>query len=170
MFQLRSVCSTFRDYVDDEITILKYINLAGCLRFEPFRILGTICRNIEVLNFARCSWLTDDLLIPLLEKNSKSLVEINISNCDGLTVKSMQPIIIGSKNLKKLNLSKCFWLTVGCLEAFVFHHSHVIEEFDLSGCNMLTERCLNLLLQKFRWLRVLCLASITCVNDNVLFR
>lgn len=136
---------------------------------EPLRVLGTLCNRLEYLNFARCIWLTDDLLIPLLENNSKTLVEINLSGCDSLTEKSIQPIIIESKNLKKVNLSKCSWLTVGFFEVFIFHHSHV-EELDLSGCYMLTERCLNLLLQKFRCLRVLCLASVTCVNDNVLFR
>lgn len=144
--------------------------MAGCDErvIEPLKVLGTLCQNLEVINFARCSWITDDLLIPLLEKNSKTLIEINLSSCDNITQKSLQPIIIESKKLKKLNLSKCFWLTVGSLEAFVFHHSHVME-LDLSYCDMLTERCLHLLLQKFRCLRVLCLASVTCVNDNILF-
>lgn len=171
LFQLRCVSSTFRDYVDDELSVLKEINLAGYERnlAEPVRVLGTLCKSLTLLNFARCSWLTDDLLIPLLESNSKTLVEINLSGCENLTEKSIQPIIIESKKLRKLNLSKCFWLTVGCLETFVFHHWHV-EYLDLSNCNMLTERCLNLLLQKFRYLRVLCLASVTCVNDNVLFK
>jgi hypothetical protein len=132
-------------------------------------VLGSLCSQLEHLNFARCNWLTDDLLIPLLENNSKTLVEINLSGCDTITEKSIQPIIIESKKLKKLNLSKCYWLTVGSLEAFVFHHSHV-EELDLSYLQLLTERCLNLMLQKFRCLRILCLANVTCVNDNVLFR
>lgn len=134
---------------------------------EPFKVLASLCEKVETLNVARCTWMTDDLLLPMIEKNSNSLILINISGCE-VTEKSLQPVIIGSKRLRRLNMSKCFWLTVGTVEAFVFHHTHV-EELDLSGCHMLTERCLNLLLQKFRNLRMLCLASVQCVTDNVLF-
>lgn len=171
ILQIRCVSTTFRDYIDDELTLLRKINVAGSAEdvIENFKVISRLCGKLEDINVARCAWMTDDLLMPLIEKNSKTLVAINLSGCDNVTEKSLQPIIIqSSKKLKRLNLSKCCWLTVGTLEAFVFHHSHV-EELDLSGCHMLTERCLNILLQKFRNLRMLCIASVPCVTDNVLF-
>lgn len=170
LFQIRSVCTTFRDYIDDELTVLKEINLAGYDErvIEPFKVLARLCENLEELNFARCNWITDELLLPMIETNAKTITSINLCGCDNLTIKSLQPIIIASKNLKKLNLAKCKWLTIGTLEAFVFHHTHV-EELDLSECDIITERCLNILLQKFRNLKTLCLASVSCVNDSCLF-
>lgn len=152
------------------MSLLKDINIAGCDErlIEPFKVLSNLCEKVESLNIARCLWMTDDILLPLIERNYHSISSLNVSGSENITEKSLQPIIIGSKKLKKLNLSKCFWLSIGIIEAFIFHHSHV-EELDLSGCHMLTERCLILLLQKFKKLQTLCLASVQCVTDNVLF-
>lgn len=170
LFQIRCVSTTFRDYIDDELTVLKQINIAGSdeRAIEPFKVLSRLCEKLEDLNVARYDWMSDDLLLPIIEKSTKSLVAINLGGCDNLTEKTLQPIIIEGKRLKRLNLAKCYWLTVGTLEAFVFHHSYV-EELDLSDCHMLTERCLLILLQKFRNLRMLCIASVSCVTDNILF-
>ncbi|KAG5675988.1 hypothetical protein PVAND_005844 [Polypedilum vanderplanki] len=171
IFNLRCVSSDFRDYFDNELAVLKVLNFAGqddravsCLK-----LLNNRCMNLRTINFSNCRWLTNDLLIPMLFNNSHTLREINLSRCENLTEMAIHPLIIHCKQIKKLVLSHCsHWLTIGSLEALIFHHCN-IEELDLTGCVTMSERCLTLLLQKFQKLKVLCLASMPCVNDNILF-
>jgi hypothetical protein len=168
-FNLRCVSVEFRDYFDIEITKLKSVILpkAHAKTVNPFKVLCEKCLNLETINLSHNDWLTDDLLSKLLIKNSKTLKSLNLNFCLKLTSVALQPVVIVGKNLTKLSLHSCSWLSVGCIEAIAFHHEN-IEELDISAC-IISERCLVILLNKFRLLRVLSLSSVTTVNDNILF-
>lgn len=60
------------------------------------------------------------------------------------------------------------FLLDGCLETIAFHQTELVE-LDLSNCMTISERCLIILLNNFRRLQVLSLASVTNVTDNILF-
>jgi hypothetical protein len=169
-FNLRCVNTTLRDYIDNELIYIKRIDLPGIKEdiSESFRVLSDKCVNLKYLNLSRSNWITNDLILPLLEQNTESLIGINLSYCGNLSSKALHPVYTFCKNLRNLNLSNCYFLTSGSLETLIFHHSK-IEELDLSNCNLLTERCLMIMLQKFTHLRVLNLASISSISDNVLF-
>lgn len=168
-FSLRCVSVDLHDYIDKEIAKMKKLVLPKCHEnaVKPFKVLCEKCCHLEVINLSQNSWLSDDLLSKLLAANSKTLVNLNLNNCSKLTSVALQPAIIDCKILRKLSLQSCFWLTVGCIEAIAFHHE-LLEELDLSNC-LLSERSLIILLNKFRLLRILSLASVATVSDNILF-
>jgi F-box and leucine-rich repeat protein 15 len=169
LFNLRSVSVDFRDYVNREISKLKRITLPKSHEtiVNSFEVLCDNCCSLEVINLNHNDWLTDEILSKLLERNSKTLKTLSLNSCNNLSSVGLQPAIINCKRLKKLSLHSCYWLTVGCIEAIAFHHEN-LEDLDLSNC-LISERCLVILLNKFRNLKVLSLSSITTVNDNILF-
>lgn len=169
LFSLRCVCVDFKNYVDDEISKIKKLILPKSHEsvVNSINVLSEKCCKLEVINLNHNSWLTDELLKKFLEKNSKSLKSLTLNSCNNLSSVALQPAIIGCKLLQKLSLHSCSWLTVGCIEAIAFHHES-LQELDLSNCSI-SERCLVILLNKFRLLRILSLSSISTVNDNILF-
>lgn len=168
-FRLRCVSVEFRDYLDKEIVKLKKIQFptTDIKVIKSFKVLCEKCCFLETVNMNRQEWLRDDLLIPLLKKNTKTLMSLNLNDCPNLSSVSLH-FIINCTKLKKLSLHNCFWLTVGCLETIAFHQN-TLEELDLTNCKMISERCLIILLNSFRKLRILSLASVSNVNDNILF-
>lgn len=169
LFTLRCVSVNFRDYIDKEIVNLKKIQFPtkDAKVMKSFKVLCKKCCNLETINLGRQEWLRDELLIPMLEKNTKSLVSLNLNNCPNLSSVSLH-FIINCNKLKKLSLQNCLWLTVGCLETIAFHQNN-LEELDLTNCKVISERSIIILLNSFRKLRILSLASVSNVNDNILF-
>lgn len=169
LFNLRCVCSDFRSYIDKELRTKKTLKLQSQdeRAEESFKVLSDKCCSLEIINLSRNVWLRDDMLMPMLDKNAKSIVSLNLNECTNLTSVALQPVIIGCKNIRKLSLQN-FNLTVGCLETFAFHQTN-LQELDLGNCRMISERSIILLLNNFTQLRTLSLASVANVNDNVLF-
>jgi F-box and leucine-rich repeat protein 15 len=169
-------CSKLSKQLIDEYALpaWKDVNLSGNNSThisQAFAVLADNCRNTVQLNVAKCNWITDNLLIPFLQNNQKLMV-VNLNgndSCD-LTPSSLQPIIIRKNKLKVLKLAKCNWLTIGAMQALAFHlASQDLQELDISYCCSLNERCICILLHSFRKLRVLSLAYISNVTDNVMF-
>jgi hypothetical protein len=169
LFNLRCTCVTFRDYIDVELSKLKKMILPKSHEsiMTSFEVMCDKCSSLKVLNLNHNDWLTDEILSKILRKNSKTLKSLSLNSCNNLSSVGLQPAIIDCKQLRKLSLHSCYWLTVGCIEAIAFHHEN-LEDLDLSSC-LISERCLVILLNKFRNLKVLSLSSIATVNDNVLF-
>lgn len=188
LFKLRCVSRKFKEYIDQELAKIKVLQLAAHSSgfIDAFRVLADQCCNIENLNLSCNNWLTDDLLLKILKRNTKTLQNVSLNYCENLSSTAIQPII-ECRKLKKLNLQSCSWLTgdyhlrshfphllsfdsftVGCLETIAFHQTELLE-FDLGYCRTISERCLIILLNNFRHLRVLSLASVSNVTDNVLF-
>jgi Leucine Rich repeat len=169
LFSLRAACKDIKFYIDNELRKCKKLILPnrGERVKSPFKVLSENCSNLNTINLSRNQWIDDEMLMPLLEKNARTLESLNLSDCSNLTSVALQPVIINCSRLKKLNLHNCFFLTVGCLEAIAFHQTN-IQELDLSNCIM-GERTLVVLLSSQWRLHVLSLASVITVNDNVLF-
>ena len=169
LFSLRCVNTEFREYINKELIKLKKIQIPAESEkaINAFKVLCEKCCNLETINLNKSDWLTDELLIPLLTNNAKSLISLSLNNCSNLTSVALH-FIIDCAKLKKLSLHNCFWLSVGCLETIAFHQAN-LENLDLTNCKMISERCIIILLNRFRKLRVLNLASVTNVNDNILF-
>ncbi|CRK93835.1 CLUMA_CG007362, isoform A [Clunio marinus] len=170
LFTLRCVSKDLRNYIDNELIKLKRLTVPARNEkaITAFQVVSEKCENLETINLNRNEWLTDECLVKLLNKNSKTLVNLSLNNCVNLTSIVLQPVIISCRKLKKLSLQSCYWLTIGCLETIAFHRTD-LENLDLSKCKMISERCLIVILNNFRKLKTLSLASVTNVNDNVLF-
>ncbi|XP_075152133.1 F-box and leucine rich repeat protein jetlag isoform X2 [Haematobia irritans] len=171
LFTLRCCSQAAKRLVDGAIEKLTEINFAGNnspnIHFA-FRVLGENCKKLENLQLARCHWMTDELLLPILAKN-KHLKVVNLNECVNITPMALQPIIIECKDLRVLKLSKCQWLTTGAVDALTLHQSN-LEEFDISHCAAIGERCLIIFFRKLNKLTILSLANTLSVTDQVLIQ
>lgn len=171
LFTLRCCSQNTKRLVEAALERLIEINLSGICSHNvklTFKVLGNHCRRLENLHLARCHWLTDKLLLPILAKN-KRLKIVNLNECVNITPLALQPIIIECKDLRVLKLSKCQWLTTGAVDALTLHQSN-LEEFDISHCAAIGERCLIIFFRKLNKLTILSLANTPSVTDQVLIQ
>ncbi|XP_023296858.2 F-box/LRR-repeat protein 15 isoform X1 [Lucilia cuprina] len=171
LFILRCCSQTAKHLVEATLERLIEINLSGNSSNNvelTFKVLGDHCRRLENLHLARCHWLTDELLLPILAKN-KRLKIVNLNECINITPLALQPIIIECKDLRVLKLSKCQWLTTGAVDALTLHQNN-LEEFDISYCAAIGERCLIIFFRKLNKLTILSLAHTPSVTDQVLIQ
>lgn len=172
LFNLRSCSRTALRFVESALEIRHELQLSGdnSNNIElSFKILARCCRRLEHLHLASCKWLTDELLLPLLENNKQRLSVVNLNECINITALSLQPIIVQCKELRVLKLSKCQWLTTGAVDALTLHQSKLVE-FDISHCGAIGERCLIIFFRKLNKLTVLSLANTPSVTDQVLIQ
>lgn len=172
LFNLRSCSRIALRFVEAALEIRQELQLSGnnSKNIEmAFKILARCCRRLEHLHLASCKWLTDELLLPLLENNKQRLSVVNLNECINITALSLQPIIVQCKELRVLKLSKCEWLTTGAVDALTLHQSKLVE-FDISYCGAIGERCLIIFFRKLNKLTVLSLANTPSVTDQVLIQ
>ncbi|XP_005176476.1 F-box/LRR-repeat protein 15 isoform X1 [Musca domestica] len=171
LFTFRCCSQTTKRLVELALEKLGEIDFAGNNSVNidhTFKVLGENCKRLENLQLARCNWMTDDLLLPILARN-KHLKIVNLNECVNITPLALQPIIIECKDLRVLKLSKCQWLTTGAVDALTLHQSN-LEEFDISHCAAIGERCLIIFFRKLNKLTVLSLANTLSVTDQVLIQ
>ncbi|XP_077298643.1 uncharacterized protein LOC143919923 [Arctopsyche grandis] len=166
-FNLRCVSRDFRTLIDLHLHALKVLKILNrrCFPKESFQVLS-LCEKIAVLNFSKCNFLSDDLLIPFLSQN-KNITSVNLSNCQNITARSIQPLILHC-NLRVLKLSRCTWLTPGAIEALSLHQSS-LEEIDLSYCSFSSDGCLIILFKKFRNIKILSLEGVPQIGDRCVY-
>lgn len=116
-FAVRCLNRSFRDYIDKELTKLKQLQLTSQHEkvTNAFKVLSERCCHLNKINLNRSEWIRDDLLLPMLRQNAKTLTSLSLNNCPCLTAVALQPVIIDCKKLKTLSLQNCDWLTGLCL-------------------------------------------------------
>ncbi|KAF1330846.1 Rni-like protein, partial [Globisporangium splendens] len=91
---------------------LQILRLDGCRHItdaafqhehSPFHTLRA-CSSLQVVSFARCSQLSEDLLY-FLVKTCRSLVDINFSKCKKIQSNAIHLLLRSATNLQRLNLS-----------------------------------------------------------------
>ncbi|KAL7741507.1 hypothetical protein ACLKA6_000821 [Drosophila palustris] len=172
LFNLRSCSRTALRFAEAALEKRQEVHLSGNNTSNVqlgFKVLASCCRRLEHLHLARCKWLTDDLLLPLLDNNKQRLSVVNLNECINITALSLQPIIVQCKQLRVLKLSKCQWLTTGAVDALTLHQSKLVE-FDISHCGAIGERCLIIFFRKLNKLTILSLANTPSVTDQVLIQ
>lgn len=112
-FNLRCVSKEFQRYIDQELAKKKILQLPSQDKriINAFMVLCNKCCCVEKLNLSRNNWLTNELLLPMLTKNTKTLQSLSLNYCENLSSSALQPAIIECKKLKKLSLQHCLWLT-----------------------------------------------------------
>ncbi|XP_062127509.1 F-box/LRR-repeat protein 15 isoform X2 [Drosophila sulfurigaster albostrigata] len=172
LFNLRSCSRTALRFAEAALERQQELQLSGnnTSNIEhAFKVMARCCRRLEHLHLARCKWLTDELLLPLLNNNKQRLSAVNLNECINITALSLQPIIVQCKELRVLKLSKCQWLTTGAVDALTLHQSKLVE-FDISHCGAIGERCLIIFFRKLNKLTILSLANTPSVTDQVLIQ
>lgn len=168
-FSLRCASRVFKNYIDNELIHLSSLELSSAdQRFKKsFKILCEKCCRLKIIDLSENDWLTDKLTLQLLSQNANTITTLNLSNCTKLTADVLRSLA-ACKNLRKLRLQNCNWMTDGCLEAISTNHPD-LEEIDLRKCKKTSERGLHILTTNCQKLKILGLASVAFVTDNVLF-
>uniref|UniRef100_A0A1B6GMC0 F-box/LRR-repeat protein 15-like leucin rich repeat domain-containing protein n=1 Tax=Cuerna arida TaxID=1464854 RepID=A0A1B6GMC0_9HEMI len=170
LFSMRRVSTRYKLLIDSYFSRMKVLNLSPFSQVfngAALQVLRQHCTHLHVVMMANCNWLTDDLLIPLLE-NNVSITKLILNNCSRLSSICLQPVMINCKNLKILSLANCKWMTIGCLHALTLHQ-HSLEGVDFSGCSLIDNGdSLNNFLMLSPKIKVLNLSRLGCVNDTTL--
>uniref|UniRef100_A0A1A9UPK7 F-box/LRR-repeat protein 15-like leucin rich repeat domain-containing protein n=1 Tax=Glossina austeni TaxID=7395 RepID=A0A1A9UPK7_GLOAU len=169
LFTFRTCSRSAKRLVEAALERRKEVNLSGnnsTMINLAFSVLSTCCKHLENLHLARCRWLRDELLLPILAENKRLLKVVNLNECPYISPMALQPIIVDCKNLRVLKLSKCQWLTAGAIDALTLHQNN-LEEIDISHCPAIGERCLLIFFRKLNKLTILSLAN-TAITDQVL--
>lgn len=162
LFVLRCVSREITDHVDDILLPhLQKLNLCKITSVPPILISRLLpnCRRLHEIQLRNYLPIDEDQLQYLIRANKSHLRKIRFTFLHGinLTAASIQPILLDKcPRLHSLTISKCNWLTDGSLECFVLHlnrnsleisKAHTLRTLDISGCNQISSRALNLLLK-----------------------
>lgn len=121
---------------------LEYLSLA-CPR-EAIEGLATIglgfARNLKILNFWKCSFVTDDVVISI-SKGCPMLQEWNLSGCVKITISGWHSIGSECHNLERLHAFRCpelcdsglLYLGNGCKRLSVLYVSSYYSSVTSSG-------------------------------------
>jgi len=86
-----------------------------------FHLMTKDATNLRVLCLRNCTWMSDDILKPVLKNNHK-LEEFDISNCNTYcTTSVLQLMTVNCPNITKLILMGCSWVDSESLE-YVSNH------------------------------------------------
>ena len=136
LFRLRQVNSQYKQCVEEYFSQCHKVNLCRVsVRFTitAFNILTKDNSQIRTLILRNSkSWLSDDLLIPVLKNNNK-LQKIDLTNCTSLSNRSIQGMASNCPDLRELLLRDCHSLSLEGLTAIAFNCSK-LEKVDLTAC------------------------------------
>jgi len=114
----KSLCYITQNF----LAVNKILSIAHISSINPttFRKLTTNATNLRTLNLSRCSWVTDQLLRPILRNNNR-LTSTDLSFCDGLTEGFLQILSVQCPNISCLNLRECKWVAPDALDYMAYH-------------------------------------------------
>eukprot|EP00092_Neocalanus_flemingeri_P012986 GFUD01013996.1.p1 GENE.GFUD01013996.1~~GFUD01013996.1.p1 ORF type:complete len:390 (+),score=72.30 GFUD01013996.1:80-1249(+) len=87
-----------------------------------FKALTENATNLRTLNLSRCSWITDELLRPVLRNNNK-LVCIDLSHCNECSEGILQVLTVQCPNISRLILRECKWVVPEALDYMAYHRN-----------------------------------------------
>ncbi|KAJ6762635.1 hypothetical protein OIU79_023384 [Salix purpurea] len=121
--------------------------------------------NAIIIDGARVS----DTIFQTISSNCKSLIEIGLSKCTGVTNMGIMQLVSGCVNLKTINLTCCRSITDAAISAIADSCRNLLR-LKLESCNMVTEKSLGHLGLHCALLEELDLTDCFSVNDRGLER
>lgn len=136
LFQLRGLSRQFRDLVDCHFSLAFSVNtslFSATFSSQAFEVLTrNNCCMKELIICSSKDWLTDAVLVPLLQANP-GLSKIDISNCTTLSNSTLYTIGAHCRRVTTLNLRGCVWVSRDGLLS-VISNRLPLQYVDLSGC------------------------------------
>jgi F-box/leucine-rich repeat protein 14 len=126
------------------------------------KILLSNCKNLESMNLAYCSDLTDDSLVELARANP-SLNRLVLWGCYNTTNTTLEALAASCKSMKSLNLKCCKKISDAGL--MMLTTMTELEEVNLTYCRNITDLGLLKFLRALPKLRSLCLAYCSSITD-----
>lgn len=140
--------------VDGLFQYVRRLSLSSGSQSEFLDLLLPKCHRLYSINLRGSVPIDNDLLYQVLDNNCNTLREISLTDLSAmnLSAAAVQPILLDKcHRLETLKITKCHWLTDGALECFLLHlnrkSEHNLRHLDLSGCNDISARVLNLLVR-----------------------
>uniref|UniRef100_A0A0R3SJJ0 F-box domain-containing protein n=1 Tax=Hymenolepis diminuta TaxID=6216 RepID=A0A0R3SJJ0_HYMDI len=117
---------------------LRKINLANCSLLTETGLQALLpCHNLQVINFAHCRNLTDEIVGDLIQA-SPSLLKLDLSNTFVSDVSILQLVMYSCK-LSQLSIAYCSNITDIGLSFFKGSRlASIVDYIDLSGCSNVT--------------------------------
>lgn len=126
-------------------------------------------QNIKALKHLKTLWIdgarVSDTSLLTISSSCRSLTDIGVSKCEGVTDIGMTGLARNCLNLKTLNLACCRFVTDAAISA-VAQSCRNLETFKLESCHMITEKGLHSLGCYSKHLRELDLTDCYGVNDR----
>jgi F-box/leucine-rich repeat protein 2/20 len=117
--------------------------------------------NAIIIDGARVS----DTVFQTISNNCRSLIEIGLSKCTGVTNMRIMQLVSGCVNLKTINLTCCRSITDAAISAIADSCRNLLC-LKLESCNMITEKSLEQLGSHCALLEELDLTDCFGINDR----
>ncbi|KAI4301744.1 hypothetical protein L6164_034991 [Bauhinia variegata] len=141
---------------------------AGYCLSELSAPLVECLKNLKNLSMIRIDGVrVSDLTLQTIGTNCKSLVELGLSKCVGVTNKGIMQLVPGCGNLKILNLTCCHFITDAAIYAIASSCPKLVC-LKLESCDMVTEKSLYWLGSNCLLLEELDLTDCSGLNDKAL--
>ncbi|KAJ1971303.1 UV-damaged DNA-binding protein rad7 [Dimargaris xerosporica] len=116
------------------------------------RIVQQFGPGLRVLNLNGCHTLTDRVLNEGILPCCPRIEMLGLSECTGLTEEGLVRFFVQWKDrypidtgLSRLDLSRCYQATDRVVQALVYHSGRALEDLNLNGLSLLTNRGLRAL-------------------------
>ncbi|XP_052069535.1 F-box/LRR-repeat protein 15-like [Mytilus californianus] len=169
-FKLRIVSKDCKELVGAYFRSCKTCNICrvvGQITAKSFVILtedNTSFTSLVLRNAQ--NWLTDGLLLPVLEHNSK-LQKIDLTHCSSISNSCLHTISIKCSQLTTLSLRECHWVSEAGITVVLMNCPN-LKQLDLTGCWLLNDDTVMLIAQVCKNLKFLSIAKIYGVTDFAL--
>lgn len=144
---------------------LQHLKASHCVSEVSLSFL----QNIKALKHLKTLWIdgarVSDTSLLTISSSCRSLTDIGVSKCEGVTDIGMTGLARNCLNLKTLNLACCRFVTDAAISA-VAQSCRNLETFKLESCHMITEKGLHSLGCYSKHLRELDLTDCYGVNDR----
>lgn len=148
-FKLRIVSKEYKELVSTYFRSCRTCNICregNIMTSKAFIILTDSNTSLTklVLRNAK-NWLTDGLLLPVLENCSK-LQKIDLTNCSSISNNCLQTISTNCQQITSLMLRECHWVSEAGITSVLLNCSN-ITQLDLTGCWQLNDDVVELIAQ-----------------------
>jgi hypothetical protein len=120
---LRSSSHQLHTLITNFISVNKVLTISklATLTSRSFQLLTCNSNKLRHLDLHGCSWVTDDILRPVLRNNPK-LISIDLSDCNNCTEGVLHTITMMCLAISKLRLRGCNWVNASGLEYLCHQH------------------------------------------------
>jgi len=128
---LSHTSNNFRTIVRSFLSKNKTISVrpSSNINSQKFKFLTETSTNLRRLEMPKCTWLTDEILKPVLRANN-SINIVDLSSCNNLSEGVFQILSVQCIHITHLNLRSCTWVSPESLDYFVYQKKLRLEPRD----------------------------------------
>lgn len=146
-FKLRLVSKDYRQLISAYFRTCRTCNICrevNHISSKAFVILTENNTSLTTLVLRNAkNWLTDGLLLPVLE-NCPKLLKIDLTNCSSISNSCLQTISTNCSHVTSLMLRECHWVSEAGITNVLLNCPD-ISHLDLTGCWQLNDDVVHLI-------------------------